>query len=76
MAQCLHMDEKGRRCRLPPEEGTSFCHWHDPESATSPPLLGVDVRRRVFRLAALILLLVFLLPLLVRGYRLVMHLLN
>lgn len=76
MAQCIHLDEAGRRCSLPAAEESSFCRWHDPESLVAAPRLRALVRRRVFRLAAFILLVVFLLPLLVQGYRLLKSLLN
>lgn len=75
MAPCLHMDAGGRRCRREAEEGVPFCSRHAPESG-APPLVSPGTRRVVFRLAALILLALFLIPLLVQGYRVLRALLN
>lgn len=76
MTQCLYLDSQGRRCRNPAEEGTPFCLGHDPESAAGIPREGRGLRRWVFRLVALLLLAIFLIPLVVRGYRLLRALLN
>lgn len=75
MAQCLHLEDGGRPCRFEAEDGSSFCRWHNSEGATAlwP---GLDLRRLAFRLAALLLLLAFLVPLGIQGYRLVKALLN
>jgi hypothetical protein len=75
VAHCLHLENDGRPCRFEAEEGTSFCRWHSRKSA-APLWPGLDLRRLVLRLAALVLLLVFLVPLGVQGYRLLKSLLN
>lgn len=74
MAQCLHLED-GRPCRFEAEEDSSFCRWHGSEGARAlwP---GLDLRRLAFRLAALLLLLVFLVSLGIQGYRLAKALLN
>jgi len=75
VAQCLHLEDGGRPCRFEAEEGSSFCRWHSPEgAATLWP--GLDLRRWILRLAALLLLLAFMVPLGIQGYRLLKSLLN
>lgn len=75
MAQCLHLEDGGRPCRFEAEEGSSFCRWHSSDGARALGP-GLDLRRLAFRLAALLLLLAFLVPLGIQGYRLVKALLN
>jgi hypothetical protein len=75
MAQCLHVDKNGRPCSSKAEEGASFCRHHSREGAEAV-WPGVDPRRLAFRLAALLLLLIFLLPLALQGYRMLRSLLN
>ena len=67
MPQCFHLDSRGRRCRRETDEGVYFCDEHAPGVAPGQP--AVDLRKLGFRLVALILLAVFLLPLMVRAYR-------
>lgn len=74
MPQCVHLDPRGRRCQREADEGLPFCRWHDPERQLWPSVL--DRRRLAFRLAALILLAIFLIPLAIQGYRLLKTLLN
>lgn len=75
MAQCLHLDTRGRRCGQPAEEELPFCPAHGELSAARVEQ-AVVLRRQVLRLAALLLLAVFLLPLAVQGYRMLRSLLN
>lgn len=75
MAQCMHLDIRGRRCWLEAAEGLPFCPGHSQEGSTPLPP-GVDRQRLAFRLAALILLVIFLVPLVMQGYRLLKSLLN
>lgn len=73
MAPCLHLDTAGRRCPREAEPERPFCRGHDP--ASEPAMgLGPDLRRLFLRLAALLLLLAFLVPLVVHGYRLLQDL--
>ena len=74
MAQCFHLDAGGRRCRRETDEGVYFCDDHAPGAGSGEP--AADLRKLSFRLVALILLLVFLLPLTVRAYRFLVELLN
>ncbi|MFQ5723402.1 MAG: hypothetical protein ACE5G6_02830 [Terriglobia bacterium] len=71
MAQCQHLDANGRRCPQEADEGRAFCPWHEPGSPLPPPLMGKSLRRWAYRLAALLLLTIFLIPLLVQAYRIV-----
>lgn len=75
MAQCLYLDPRGRRCRLEAAEEQPFCAGHAEVSAAGVEPT-VTLRRLVLRLAALVLLLIFLLPLAVQGYRILKSLLN
>lgn len=60
MGRCLHLDKRGRQCRG--EAGDSpFCRLHGGDSSEDSPGLGFSLRRIVFRLAAALLLLTFLL---------------
>jgi len=74
MPPCLHLDTRGRRCPREADEQGHFCVEHGALGAGEREPL--DLRRRGFRLAALILLVIFLLPLAVQGYRLLRSLLN
>lgn len=76
MAQCLHIDARGRRCPEAAGEDVPFCSRHRAPSEPQPLLLGGEGRRLLFRLAALLLLAIFLAPLLVQGYRLLRALVN
>lgn len=75
MRQCLYMQPDGKRCPQPAETDYPFCRWHlrvmleeeDP---------GRRRRRALLRLAALVALVAFLLPLAVQGYRLLKAMLN
>jgi len=69
------LEDGGRPCRFEAEEGSSFCRWHRHGGAT-PFWPGLDLRRLAFHLAALLLLLAFLVPLGIQGYRLLRALLN
>jgi len=74
MPPCLHLDTRGRRCPQEADEGGNFCAAHGAPGADArePP----DLRRVGLRLAALVLLVIFLLPLAVQGYRMLRSLLN
>lgn len=74
MPPCLHLDTHGRRCPREADEGGNFCAEHGPLGADGrePP----DLRRMGLRLAAFVLLVIFLLPLAVQGYRMLRSLLN
>lgn len=74
MPQCFHLDSRGQRCRRETDEGVYFCDQHAPNAAPGSP--AADLRKFGFRLVALLLLGVFLLPLLVRAYRFLVELLN
>jgi hypothetical protein len=74
MAQCFHLDSRGRRCRRETDKGVYFCDEHAPDAAPVPPT--ASLRRWGFRLAALILLVVFVLPLMVEVYRFLRAMLN
>lgn len=71
MAQCQHLDANGRRCPEEADDGRAFCLWHEPGSPIPPSLMGRGLRRWVYRLAALLLLALFLIPLVVQAYRVV-----
>lgn len=74
MPQCFHLDTRGRRCGRQTDEGVYFCDEHTPGAEAGQP--AVNLRKVGFRLVALALLVVFLLPLLARAYRFLMELLN
>lgn len=75
MHQCLYMQPDGKRCPQRAETDSPFCRWHlrvmmdeeDPRRRR---------RRTVLRLAALVALVAFLLPLALQGYRLLKAMLN
>ncbi|MGH9787128.1 MAG: hypothetical protein ACRD4U_00310 [Candidatus Acidiferrales bacterium] len=74
MPQCFHLDSRGRRCRRETDEGVYFCEAHVPGAGRERPAL--DWRKLGLRLAALLLLMAFLLPLVMRAYRFLVELLN
>ncbi|HEX9764159.1 MAG TPA: hypothetical protein VGA39_02650 [Candidatus Acidoferrales bacterium] len=74
MPQCFHLDSRGRRCGRQAEEGVYFCDEHAPGPGPGQP--ATDLRKLGFRLVALILLVVFLLPLMVRAYRFLVGMFN
>lgn len=74
MPPCLHIDTRGRRCPQEADEDGHFCQEH--RTLGPDGRAPLDLRRLGFRLAALILLLIFLLPLAVQGYRMLRSLLN
>ncbi|MEE9234948.1 MAG: hypothetical protein V3U28_05895 [Candidatus Acidoferrales bacterium] len=71
MAQCEHLNANGRRCPQEADDGRAFCLRHEPGSPIHPSVRGRSLRRWAFRLAALLLLTIFLIPLLVQAYRIV-----
>ncbi len=75
MGQCLHLDARGGRCQGEAEEGLSFCRAHGREAAAESEQPAA-LRRLVLRVAAFLLLVIFLLPLAVEGYRILRALLN
>ena len=72
MPQCFYLDARGGRCPRDTEDGTMFCWEHGPEALQEPP----DLRKLSFRLAALVLLIAFLAPLLYGAYLLLRDALN
>jgi len=72
MPQCHHLDPRGRRCPRDAEGGTMFCVEHDLQALQEPP----NLRKAGFRLAALLLLIVFLVPVLYAAYRILREALN
>jgi hypothetical protein len=74
MAQCFHLDSRGRRCGRETDDGAYFCDEHAPAIAPQP--LAASLRRWGLRLAALLLLAVFVLPLVVQVYRFLRAMLN
>ena len=76
MPQCLHINEKGRRCRREAEDDSTFCRWHAPEPLAEPPLLTPELWKLVLRIAALLVLAAFLFPLALQGYWLLRAWLN
>lgn len=72
MPQCFYLDARGQRCPRDAQEGMLFCWDHDPETAQEP----FRLRKMGFQLAALLLLIAFLLPLLYGAYRLLRDALN
>lgn len=76
LVQCVHLGPAGDRCPHAAQDDSPFCHWHDPENRAEPISLGARLRRLGIRLAALVLLVIFLTPLVVQGYQLIKALLN
>jgi len=76
MAECLHLDAGGRRCRREAAAGGAFCPSHEPAGAPAPESAWGELRRFLLRLVALGLLALFLFPLLVQAYELLRELLN
>lgn len=74
MPPCLYLDTRGRRCPREAEEDGHFCREHAALAGIVPEPL--DLRRLGYRLAALLLLVIFLLPLAVQGFRMLRSLLN
>lgn len=74
MPPCLHLDTRGRRCPREADGGGHFCDEHAGLYVDAPA--GLDFRQLGVRLAALLLLMIFLLPLAVQGYRMLRALLN
>ncbi len=72
MPQCHYLDSRGRRCPRDAEEGRMFCGEHDPQALQEPP----NLRKAALRLAALRLLIVFLVPMLYAAYRILQEVLN
>lgn len=59
MARCLHIDKKGQQCPEEAEANSVFCSAHE-----TPPQVGFRLaawRKFLFRIAALVLLLLILL---------------
>lgn len=76
MAQCVHLDRSGRRCLQEAAEDSSFCALHAAERAAEIEERAPETQKWVVRLAALLLLALFLLPLAVEGYRMLRALLR
>ena len=76
MAECLHLDAGGRRCRREAAAGSVFCPGHEPEGALAPESAWGELRRLLLRLVALGLLALFLFPLLFQAYQVLRELLN
>ncbi len=74
MPQCFHLDSGGRRCRRETDEGIYFCEAHAPDTPTQPA--AASLRKWGLRVAALILLVAFLLPLAIQVFRFLRAMLN
>jgi hypothetical protein len=74
MPPCLYLDTRGRRCPQEADADGQFCAEH--AGLVPHEQEPLDLRRLGFRLAALLLLVIFLLPLAVQGYRMLRSLLN
>lgn len=72
MPQCHYLDSRGRRCPRDAEDGAMFCGEHDPLALQEP----LRLRKAALRLAALLLLIVFLVPMLYAAYRVLREALN
>ena len=72
MGRCLYIDERGKHCRRNAEPGYDFCYLHDRADIPNKASLGRALRKTLFRLAAGILLLIFVLE----GYQLLKALLS
>lgn len=75
MARCLYLDSRGRRCGRDALDAQTFCVEHLLLGAGRPPE-PVPLRKIVFRVVALTLLVIFLIPLLMQGYRILRAWLN
>ncbi len=64
MGRCLHLDKHGRPCTREAEPDADLCTVHGSTLPARQPLTAAVVRKIIFRLAAAILLLTFL----VQGY--------
>lgn len=64
MGRCLHLDKHGRPCTCEAEPDADLCAVHGNPLPARQPLTAAVVRKIIFRLAAAILLLTFL----VQGY--------
>jgi len=76
MAECLHLDAGGRRCRREAAAGSAFCPGHEPAAVFAPESAAEALRRLLLRLVALGLLALFLFPLLLYAYQALRELLN
>ena len=76
MAECLHLDAGGGRCRREAAAGSAFCAGHEPAGALEPESAWGELRRVLLRLVALGLLALFLFPLLAQAYKALRNLLN
>lgn len=61
MGRCLHLDKRGRPCGLEAEPESDLCAGHRGDPPASQFLTARSVWKLIFRLAAAILLLTFLL---------------
>lgn len=76
MGQCVHIEKDGSRCPHPAEESYLFCRWHIQLQLMEEEDPARRWRRFLFRVAALLILLAFLVPLAIEGYRLLKSMLN
>jgi len=76
MAECLHLDAGGRRCRREAAAGRVFCAGHEAALDFAPESAPEALRRFLLRLVALGLLALFLFPLLAQAYQALRNLLN
>lgn len=76
MAECLHLDAGGRRCRREAVPDGVFCPDHELAGALAPESAWAELRRLLVRLVALGLLALFLFPLLYQAYKLLRELFN
>lgn len=75
MGRCLYLDSRGRRCGRQALEEQTFCAEHLLLGG-GPPAEPIALRKLVFRVVALTLLVIFLIPLLMQGYRILRAWLN
>ena len=62
MQRCAHLYEAGQQCSEEALPGSGFCNDHEVVHDAFEPLSGHPVRKLAIRLAALILLIIFLIP--------------
>ncbi len=72
MGRCLHLTETGKQCPRDAEPGSHLCYLHTTGEPLESQPLRISVRKMVFRLAAGLLLLIFLL----QGYQFLKALLS
>lgn len=72
MGRCLHLTETGKQCPRDAEPGSPLCYLHTTGEPLESQPPGVSIRKIMFRVAAGLLLLIFLL----QGYQFLKALLS